>query len=48
MNTANDMVHKRINITLPEKTIGKLKRISEKERRNVSNMIRILIEDYKE
>lgn len=42
------MPHRRINITLPVEIIEKAKRIAQKERRTISNLIRILIEDYQE
>lgn len=47
-NENNNMVHKRINITLPEDMHKKLLRIAEKEDRLVSNVIKRLIEQYKE
>ena len=47
MIPTNDMVAKRINITLPEETFEKLKQICKKEDRTRSNVIKRLIENYK-
>jgi len=44
MNNKN-MVYKRITITLPKETIAKLKTLSKKENRTMSNMIMTLIEN---
>jgi len=46
MNNKN-MVYKRITITLPKDTITKLKALSKKENRPVSNYIKNLIEQQK-
>jgi predicted DNA-binding protein len=48
MNNESEMVHKRINITLPEETLEKAKRIAEKDDRPLSNVIKRCIEAYKE
>lgn len=48
MTNNTNMPHRRINITLPVEIIEKAKRIAQKERRTISNLIRILIEDYQE
>jgi predicted DNA-binding protein len=48
MNNESEMVHKRINITLPEEALDKAKRIAEKEDRPLSNVIKRCIEAYKE
>ncbi len=42
------MTYKRLNITLPPDAYKKLQRISEKEDRTLSNIIKRLIESYKE
>jgi len=43
MNSKN-MVYKRITITIPESTLNKLKKLSKREVRSMSNMIQHLIE----
>ena len=48
MNNDNDMTPSvRINITLPEDTFEKLKKICEEEDRTRSNVIKRAIEHYK-
>ena len=47
MNTNNEMAAIRLNITLPEETVEKLKKICEDEDRTRSNVIKRLIENYK-
>ena len=44
--TQMEMTYKRINITIPNETLEKLKRLAEKEHRSASNMITYLIEMY--
>ena len=46
MNTDSDMGAIRINITLPEETLTKLKEICKKEDRTRSNVLKRLIEAY--
>ena len=41
-----NMPYKRLNITLPSKTLEKLKEIAKTEERSLSNMINFLIEKY--
>jgi len=41
-----NMPYKRLNITLPPKTLEKLKEIAKTEERSLSNMINFLIEKY--
>jgi len=48
MNNESEMVHKRINITLPEEVLEKAKKIADKEDRPLSNVIKRCIEAYKE
>lgn len=43
-----NMPFERINITLPPKTVEKLKRISKQQERSQSNMIAFLIERYED
>jgi len=40
----NNMVYKRVTITLPKETVLKLKKIAKKDNRTMSNMIKHLIE----
>jgi len=40
------MTYVRLNITIPKETVEKLKKIAEKEKRSLSNMITYLIERY--
>jgi len=40
------MAYTRLNITIPKETVEKLKKIAEKEKRSLSNMITYLIEKY--
>jgi predicted CopG family antitoxin len=40
------MAYIRLNITIPKETVEKLKKIAEKEKRSLSNMITYLIEKY--
>lgn len=40
----NNMVYKRITITIPKDLLIKLKKLSKKENRSMSNMIQHLIE----
>jgi len=40
------MAYVRLNITIPKETVEKLKKIAEKEKRSLSNMITYLIEKY--
>ncbi len=49
MDTINEnMVYKRINITLPPETYEKLERIAKNDDRPVSNVIKRMIEAHKE
>ena len=41
-----DMAYTRLNITIPKETVEKLKKIAEKEKRSLSNMITYLIDKY--
>ena len=41
-----NMAYARLNITIPKETVEKLKRIADKEKRSLSNMITYLIEQY--
>jgi predicted CopG family antitoxin len=41
------MVYKRITITIPQETLIKLKALSKKENRSMSNLIRNLIDQQK-
>ena len=47
-NNIEIMVHKRINITLPEEILEKAKHIAKKEDRPLSNVIKRCIEAYKD
>ena len=40
------MAYARLNITIPKDSLEKLKKIAEKEKRSLSNMITYLIEKY--
>jgi predicted CopG family antitoxin len=40
------MAYVRLNITIPKESVEKLKKIAEKEKRSLSNMITYLIEKY--
>jgi len=46
MDNNNEMVSRRINITLPEETFDKLKDMAKKEDRTWSNIIKRAIERY--
>ena len=47
MNTKKEnMVYKKMTLTLPESTVKKLKRLCKKEHRSQSNLILHLIEEY--
>ena len=47
-NEIDNMAYKRINITLPEDTLNKAKRIATKDDRPLSNVIKRCIDAYKE
>jgi len=40
------MAYIRLNVTIPKESVEKLKKIAEKEKRSLSNMITFLIEKY--
>ena len=48
MDNENEMAYKRINITLPPDVYEKLVRISGKEDRPISNVIKRMIQEYNE
>jgi predicted CopG family antitoxin len=40
------MAYVRLNVTIPKESVEKLKKIAEKEKRSLSNMITFLIDKY--
>ncbi len=46
MNNENNMTFPRLNVTIPESTMNKLRKQAEKENRPLSNMVRHMIEEY--